>query len=96
MNIEAGCKAVIVNSKAGNNGIVVTVLGVANENIYESYSCTIWNIDKCIITSLGRETNTIPELALKRIDDDSRQVVSWEGLADIWVPKIPETVEDRL
>ena len=95
MNIEAGCKAVIVNSRAGNNGIVVTVLGVANENIYAAYSCTIWNIDKCIITSLGVETNTIPELALRRIDDDSRQVTSWEALADIWTPS-KETVEDRL
>jgi len=101
MKIEAGCKAVIVDSRNGYNGVVVTVLGLAgkaglddcdNSNKFGDR----WFVDRTFMTNWNLEVNHIGEAQMRRIDDDSRQVTSWEELADIWVPKIVETVEGRL
>jgi len=98
MKIEAGCKAVIVNSQAGNNGIVVTVIKKIGQ--VEDFDLAVgdrWEVDAYLksVNHNGIEINHIGECQLKRIDDDSRQVVSWSELADIWTPE-RETVEDRL
>lgn len=86
MKIEPGCKAVIVNSK-DNNGIIVTVgqfigdpklLGFDEENY--------WEIDQELLYSDDVKYMFIAEYYLKRIDDDSRKVVSWESLQDIFIP----------
>ncbi len=103
--IEPGCRAVIVNSTAGNNGKVVTVLGIAGEpgldgvDIYAKHGVR-WRIDRLInVVSVETGKNKpsvdhIGENKLQRInDDDSRKVVSWEALKDIWVPEKEKELE---
>lgn len=97
--IEPGCRAVIVNSMAGNDGKIVTVLGVAGEPGFEGVDKarrygTRWRIDLKIRSagiSSGEFRGLIDHIGegqLQRInDDDSRKVVSWEALKDIWVPE---------
>ena len=97
MKIEAGCKAVIVNSIAGNDGVVVGVVAwIGVVDTITTRLGDIWEIDTELPNGNGRKVTHAAEQQLKRIDDDSRQVVSWEELANIWIPKIVEPVEDRL
>lgn len=94
MKIEAGCKAVIVGSKAGNNGIIVTVLGFAGEPGFDGFAARegiCWWIDCEINSAHGRLINHIGENLLRRIDDDSRQITSWDALADIYKPPLKKT-----
>jgi hypothetical protein len=77
--IEEGCKAVIVNSAAGNDGIVVTVgkfIGDKKEWVYGSH----WEIDKTITSRRGQRINFIAEAQLRRIDDED--TTTWEHVAE--------------
>jgi len=77
VKIEAGCLARIVNSKAGNNGIVVEVgnfIGDVNGWTHGSR----WEISKSIISSWGDYSNTCAERCLQRIDGN-RKTVSWSA-----------------
>ncbi len=81
--IEAGCRAVIVNSVAGNDGILVTVIGAAPDNDLMVDARNRWYVDKKI-KSIVLETGetfpsscTIAEVKLQRIDDDQQKLGSW-------------------
>lgn len=95
MKIEAGCKAVIVNSSCGHNGIVVTVLryfGPPGSGEFK-FSCgPIWETDCELVDSWDVVSNLIGENLLKRIDDDSRQITSWDALADIYKPPLRKKI----
>lgn len=96
MELEPGCRAVIVNSKAGNNGVIVTVLNYAadaNEGLdnLAARNGDRWYIDTEIMTTSGSKINHAGERVLKRIDDDSRKTVSWGSC--VFIPsKIKEVV----
>lgn len=90
-----GNKYEIINSRAGNNGIIVTVIGTAPDNPTSLYPTDRWVIDTAIRTlwtdgSEGLPVEDIPACQLKPIDDDSRDVVSWESMKDIWQPELIE------
>ena len=91
MKIEAGCMAVIVNSKAGNDGIVVTVLGVVGPPGLDDFSKSDgvrWAVDREIVSDWGRKHNHVGENNLKRINGDLRKVTSWDALAGIYTPPL--------
>lgn len=91
--IEPGCRAVIVNSLAGNQGLVVTVI----KHIAQS-DCGVgfhhgeqgerWEIDIMIASSLGLRINHVGENQLQRIDDyDGNDVISWDDKRCVWQPE---------
>jgi hypothetical protein len=89
--IEPGCKAVIVNSDAGNDGIVVTVGKFAGKiNGWDGDDR--WYIDKYVSGLLGGKLNAVREHQLKRIDDyDGDEKTTWDSMKDdagniIWTP----------
>ena len=86
--IESGCMAVIVNSTAGNDGIIVTVgkfVGIED-------GCSgrnRWAIDKKV-RSVGVKTKTfkgyiksVDEHQLRRIDDNNEKLSTWEAVESI-------------
>ena len=86
--IEEGCRAVIVNSEAGNNGTVVSVLKSLGEHNYGGGEMHhTWEVD---IVLIGKATidNRVPEFQLKRIDYDGDETTTWEAMKDIWTPEI--------
>mgnify|MGYP003654312880 CR=1 FL=1 len=89
MEIEIGRKYVIVNSWAGNDGKVVTVIGYAGsaETMHVSGSTgERYYVDAELTSTWGGTINHAGELQLKPIDDDSQEVGSWAALKDIWSP----------
>lgn len=77
--IEAGCRAVIVNSVAGNNGIVVTVLEkVGIVKVRTNGSGQFWTVDTPLsvfvtyaIGPVRKETTTsVTESHLQRLPDE--------------------------
>lgn len=90
--IETGCQAVIVNSKAGNNGIEVTVGKFIGEVLGYAYSDR-WEIDKAIksIYEIGGgaagTAEHCSERELRRIDFNGREITSWDALSDIFIPE---------
>ena len=96
--IEAGCRAVIINSMAGNDGIMVTVLYKVAENSKHVNNLgrygDNWAIDRVINTNFGMKVKQIGEKQLQRIDDEEKDeelpantVISWEDMKDIWTPE---------
>lgn len=91
--IEPGCKARIVKSHAGHEGLIVTVLDIAGD--FGLDGCDRdgqygkrWNIDVTLTTNRGFAVSHIGEGQLKRIDDyDGNKKISWEDMEDIWSPK---------
>ena len=80
--IEVGCRAEIVNSFAGNDGMRVRVLdyvGTVNGFNYKNR----WRISSYVVTTAGDLANHMGELQLRRIDDDL-EVGSWDDC--VWVP----------
>ena len=96
MKIEAGCRAVIVNSHAGNNGIVVTVIKKLGEvKRFSRLNGDRWEVDTYLktVNNEGIQINHLGESQLKRINDDLRKVVSWDALASIYTPPLREVVD---
>ena len=91
--IEAGCRAVIVNSDGGNNGVVVTVLEKAGVYIFigpdnKTRCCVGWIINKSLTSWGGNVGTLVPEFQLQRIDDyDGNDIVSWDDMKNIWQPE---------
>jgi len=86
--IEAGCRAVIVNSAAGNNGIVVTVLEKCEiKNELRDGSGQLWTLDQrvnCLrVYNDGSErmgtTTYMREEKLQRLpDEDANTKCEWD------------------
>lgn len=88
MNIEIGRKYEIINSYAGNDGLIVTVTGYAGPPGFEFCGHDQkdrWYIDQFIPTTYGDKINHMSECQLKPIDD-GREVISWEEMKGIFVP----------
>jgi len=88
--IVNGCKAVIINSHCGNNGLEVTVgnyIGKSNNLVLPD----VWEIDRAIPSTNGWVSMEIPEKNLRRIDYDGDKKSTWYELRNIWQPnKIEE------
>jgi len=87
--IERGCKAIIINSRCGNDGIIVTVgnyIGKSEKLVLGD----VWEIDKLIPSTNGWVSMEIPEENLKRIDYDGDEKTSWVELKRIWQPNKTE------
>lgn len=86
--IQNGCKARIVNSAAGNNGVVVTVIERIGD--VEGFTTEVgprWRVDKTLDTIHGTAgADHAGENQLQRIDYDGNEKSSWEALKDIWQP----------
>ena len=93
MNIETGCKAEIVNSSAGNNGIVVIVGKCLGGKRLDA--CDLgnkfgdrWAVDIPLLTNFGATIQHIGEGQLRRIDDEDKDtMISWEQMSDLWIPE---------
>ena len=72
--IIEGCRAVIVNSQEGNNGIIVRVLNRApDDHSFSTPQATNrWHVDKAIRSSHQGDLNHVGECMLIRIDDDEQ------------------------
>ncbi len=68
--IEAGCRAVIVNTKT-QNGLEVMVLGAHNG------MPDIWDIDKTVMSYFDEQITWANSIHLRRIDDD--ELGSWDN-----------------
>jgi hypothetical protein len=80
--IEEGCRAVVVNSKADNNGVIVHVgefIG-DDDSFGFPHNKRHWSIDREIMSTDGSIGSSIPECLLKRIDDDNEELSSWEAV----------------
>jgi len=87
--IERGCKAVIINSHCGNNGLIVTVgdyIGSSAELVLGD----VWEIDRLIPSTNGWVSMEIPQKNLCRLDYDGDQKTSWVELKRIWQPNKTE------
>ena len=86
--ITEGCRAVIVNSVAGNNGVIV-IIGLRFNGFHNFCPSEgdRWMINKSLPTFLGLKTNHMGENLLQRIDD-GEQLGSWEELEQLtkWNP----------
>ena len=90
--IEPGCRAVIINSICGNDGIIVNVIascgisyfsGGGMSGIHEG-----WRIDKYLKRPSGSSRNEVAANQLQRIDDyDGNDVISWEDERCVWQPE---------
>ena len=96
--IEAGCRAVVVNTTY-NDGKIVNV--IKRVEAYKDNMSTStpheyrWETDGRLTTTYGMVINHIMENQLQRIDDeeDTFKAGSWEALKDIFVPdRTEETV----
>ena len=98
MNIEIGKKYTTVNCvMKENNGLIVTVLGfagTADELGFGEESGERYTVNVTLKTNIGSFINHAGANQLRKIDDDdSRKVVSWKELEDIWTPeKIGEPI----
>ena len=90
MNIEIGRKYKIVNSHAGNDGIVVIVTGYAGpagfEGFHRSAGGHRYFVDRQIKTSRGNTVNHVAEHQLKPVDN-AADVISWSEMEGIWQPE---------
>ena len=86
--IEEGCRAIIVNSKAGNNGIEVTV-GKLIGKVPKYGDQPVWATDKLLkkVYRLNGKSapseHCIAEKNLRRIDDNNEELSTWEAVESI-------------
>ena len=72
--IEPGCRARIVNSQAGNDGKIVTVLECVGDLVgFKTRFGPRWRMDTQVLTTRGGDTDHMGEGQLQRIDDDEEQ-----------------------
>ncbi len=77
--ISAGCRAVIVNSVAGNAGILVTV-GEFVGKVQGWVGYDRWEVDKIVNGTYGDKACHIRERQLLRIDDAQQELGSWDQI----------------
>ena len=91
MTIEIGKKYEIINSLAGNDGLIVTVTGYAGPPGFGNCGSSKkerYHIDTEVKSNWGILVDHVSACQLKPIKrDGSRDVVSWEALEDIWTPE---------
>jgi len=77
--IEEGCRCVIVNSVAGNNGTEIRIIKKLDMARYQGISGNIqeWLMDRSVINKDGISDDICGEHQLKRIDDDREETCSW-------------------
>ena len=86
--IEEGCRAVVVNSIAGNDGTEVTVLEYLGD-VKVVKGNKVWRIDKKlkIVGSKSGDdrgiSGLIDERQLRRIDDNDEQLSTWEAVESV-------------
>ena len=94
MTIEIGKKYLVISDLPENNGLIVTVIGYLGTASELSFSASLgdrYEVDTNVMTNVGDIIRHLGEKQLRKIDDDdSRKVVSWEELEDIWTPEIIE------
>lgn len=97
--IEEGCKAVIVNSRGGNNGKIVNVGKFIGDPKISGYispeqSRSHWEISPPLPSVSGSIGNTVSEYLLLRIDDED--TTTWEHVAETigFIPN-KQTVEEK-
>ena len=91
--IEEGCRAIIVNSEAGNNGIVVTVgkkrgaskIDYGNGR-YSKENYTVWFMSEILENTSGEFGDFIFEYQLQRLPYDGNEKTTWEAMKDVWTP----------
>ena len=86
--IQVGKKYEIINSVAGNDGLIVTVTGYAGPPGFEGLGASKkerWFIDRFVPTNYGGKVNHLSSCQLKPIRDD-RDVISWDEMKDIFIP----------
>jgi hypothetical protein len=87
--IEIGKQYEIINSMAGNNGLIVTVTGFAGIRVDDVDSFNLygsrWRVDRYLTTNYGDEINHLGERQLKSLYDGNTKT-SWEELKNIWTP----------
>ena len=83
--IEAGCKAVVINSLAGNNGKIVDVGSYLGDVVYHDITIDgfyhriadngkdFWSISPSLVTTTRQLSDYAPEHNLMRIDDPDIQ-----------------------
>jgi hypothetical protein len=85
--IENGCKARIINSNYGHNGVVVTVICcIGDVEEFTRKHGPRWRTDTGFLTNKGTMVDHMGEIQLQRIDYDGNEKSSWEALKDIWQP----------
>jgi len=95
--IEPGCRCVVVNNDYGNNGTEVFAIKKMPEtfkfdalNFYSLTGSDIWLVNESIKNVSGQSHPFVAAHHLKPIDDDSRDVSSWESVKDVcgWMPEV--------
>ena len=83
--LDEGCRAVIINSEAGNNGIHV-IVGKYIGEVYGWRGKRRWAIDTSVISTHGDYATHMQEHQLRRIDDE--ELGSWEAVEALckWKP----------
>lgn len=93
--IEAGCRAMVVNTNNDNDGTIVLVGAFLGE-LNDMRENNLWSVDKPMTVvsghGKGNQVYHAPERCLQRIDDyDGNEKTSWDSLVDddgnsIWNP----------
>ena len=90
MNIEAGCRAIVVCSGPANGAIVSVIKYVGSKPEITLPDGEYWQVNVWVTyrDSSGNSflCDSIREAQLKRIDDDIHKPGSWESLQDIFIP----------
>lgn len=86
MNVQQGDLAIIVESKAGNVGKIVSVIRFVGE-VKNWAGKDRWEIDRKLVGDLGNYTNTVRDSSLRPIRDQpgTDETLSWA--------KVPETTK---
>ena len=76
--IEPGCECMVINSVAGNNGLIVTAIRYLGEDFFDENSVfnkgRVWEIDKKV-NAINHHGHALPrnkkisEYNLRRLDD---------------------------
>ena len=78
--IEAGCRAIIINSKCNNDGKSVDVIKLDGE-LTEAVGEPIWTMRQAVLDVAGGYGTRIRETQLMRIDSDADDTAKFEAEA---------------
>lgn len=86
--IEPGCKARVVNSTMGYDGIIVTVIrNLGSPSDWTTRHGDVWETDMEAMSLNGVMSPNFGERQLERIDYDGNETTEWEAISDIWTPE---------